>query len=74
MQVVEVKEEETALVESFGVQRLVRTRLVGPVQPGEFLMVHAGYAIEKIDQEEAAERLKLWEELLADEEAWVGGT
>lgn len=73
MQVVEVKEDNLALVESFGVQRLVRTNLVGPVEPGEYLMVHAGYAIEKIDQEEAAERLKLWEELLAGEEVSAGG-
>jgi hydrogenase expression/formation protein HypC len=69
MQVLEVREEGTALVESFGVQRLVRTKLVGPVSPGEYVIVHAGYAIEKIDPEEAAERLALWEELLAEEAA-----
>lgn len=68
MQVLEVKEEDTALVESFGVKRLVRTKLVGPVSPGEYVIVHAGYAIEKIDPQEAAERLALWEELLAEEE------
>jgi len=73
MQVVEVRTEgNLALAESFGVQRLVRTTLVGPVQPGDYLLVHAGYAIEKIDREEAVERLRLWEELLAAEEGLDG--
>lgn len=67
MRVIEVNQGGTAMVESFGVRRLVRTRLVGDVNTGEYLMIHAGYAIEKINQDEAQERLHLWEDLLANE-------
>lgn len=65
--VVEVEPEtNTAMIEVFGVQRKVNTLLVGEVKLGEYLMVHTGFAIEKVDVEEAQERLKLWKEILAD--------
>jgi hydrogenase expression/formation protein HypC len=65
--VVEVKpENDSAVIEIFGVQREVSTFLVGEVQTGEYLIVHTGYAIEKLDVEEAKIRLKLWEEILKD--------
>ncbi|HUT16745.1 MAG TPA: HypC/HybG/HupF family hydrogenase formation chaperone [Acidobacteriota bacterium] len=31
---------------------------------GEYVLVHAGYAIEKLDQKAAEESLKMWRELL----------
>ena len=34
------------------------------IQPGQYTIVHAGFALKIIDEEEAAESLKLWEELL----------
>ena len=65
--VVEVKpESDRAVIEVFGVQREISTFLVGEVQTGEYLIVHTGYAIEKLDVEEAKIRLKLWEEILKD--------
>ncbi|MGB9887648.1 MAG: HypC/HybG/HupF family hydrogenase formation chaperone [Moorellales bacterium] len=73
MRVVEVRSSDVALVEALGTQRLVRTRLVESVKPGDYLMVHAGYAIQKIEPEEASESLRLWEELLANEEAGPDG-
>ncbi|ACX53086.1 hydrogenase assembly chaperone hypC/hupF [Ammonifex degensii KC4] len=57
-------EEHVAVIETFGVRQRVSTFLIGEVEVGEYVMVHAGYAIEKIDVEEARERLKLWEEIL----------
>ncbi|MGO0121732.1 HypC/HybG/HupF family hydrogenase formation chaperone [Desulfothermobacter acidiphilus] len=63
--VVEVHPEEyLAVIETFGVRQRISTFLLGEVAVGEYVMVHAGYAIEKIDLEEAQERLKLWEEIL----------
>ncbi|MDI6711574.1 MAG: HypC/HybG/HupF family hydrogenase formation chaperone [Thermoanaerobacterales bacterium] len=65
--VVEVDPEtNTAVTDVFGVRRKVNTLLVGEVKLGEYLMVHTGFAIEKVDVEEAQERLKLWKEILAD--------
>ncbi|MEW6457589.1 MAG: HypC/HybG/HupF family hydrogenase formation chaperone [Bacillota bacterium] len=65
--VVDVKpESDSAVIEIFGVQREISTFLVGEVHTGEYLIVHTGYAIEKLDVEEAQIRLKLWEEILKD--------
>jgi len=31
---------------------------------GDYVLVHAGYAIQVLDEKEAKETLKLWEEIL----------
>ncbi|HOV78572.1 MAG TPA: HypC/HybG/HupF family hydrogenase formation chaperone [Bacillota bacterium] len=60
--------ENWAVVESFGVEKRVSTALVGDeITPGDYLMVHAGYAIGKVNLEEAEKTLKLWEEILLAE-------
>ena len=58
------KEENWAIIECYGVQSKAYTPLVADeIALGDYLMVHAGYAIGKIDVEEAQETLKLLEEL-----------
>lgn len=52
-----------AVVENGGVTSKVGTHLVGPVSPGDYLLVHAGYAVEVLAKVEAEARLHLWEEL-----------
>ncbi|MFZ4521943.1 MAG: HypC/HybG/HupF family hydrogenase formation chaperone [Bacteroidales bacterium] len=37
--------------------------LLDDVNPGDFVMIHAGFAIEKVDPEEAAETLRLLNEI-----------
>ena len=37
--------------------------LLDDVSPGDFVMLHAGFAIEKVDPEEAAETLRLLNEI-----------
>lgn len=54
------------VVETSGLRRAVGIHIVGKVELGEYLMIHAGYAIEKIDLAEAGKRLSLLEELLGD--------
>jgi len=56
-----------AVIETMGVKRQVGTQLVEQVQPGDYLMVHAGYAIEKINTDLALEMIRLWEDILANE-------
>jgi hydrogenase expression/formation protein HypC len=46
-----------------GIVRDVNVTLV-EAHVGEYVLVHAGYAIQVIDQEEAEETLRLWEEIL----------
>lgn len=46
-----------------GIVRDVNVLLV-EARVGEYVLVHAGYAIQVIDQEAAEETLRLWEEIL----------
>ncbi|KPV62022.1 MAG: hydrogenase assembly chaperone [Candidatus Bathyarchaeota archaeon BA2] len=46
-----------------GVARDVNVMLV-EARVGEYVLVHAGYAIQVIDREAAEETLRLWEEIL----------
>jgi len=50
-----------------GVARDVNVMLV-EARVGEYVLVHAGYAIQVIDQEAAEETLRLWEEILKYDE------
>lgn len=36
-----------------------------PVQVGDYVLVHAGFAIKRLDPAAAEETLRLWDELLA---------
>jgi hydrogenase expression/formation protein HypC len=36
---------------------------------GEYVIIHAGFAIQKVDEEEARETLKLWNEFLDSTES-----
>ncbi len=56
--------EPWAVVEAFGVKQKVGIHLVGEVAEGDFLMIHAGYAIEKVNVQAAQEQIRFWEELL----------
>jgi hydrogenase expression/formation protein HypC len=47
-----------------GVLREVNVTLVD-AKVGEYVLVHAGYAIQKMDEAEAKETLALWNEILA---------
>lgn len=63
MQVVSV-EGETAHVQGAGTRRKIRTDLLPDLQAGEWVLVHAGFAIERIDSEHAEESRKLLEQML----------
>jgi hydrogenase expression/formation protein HypC len=52
-------EGERAGVELGGIRRTVSVLLVPEVKPGQYVLVHAGFAIQTIDAGEAAETLEL---------------
>jgi hydrogenase expression/formation protein HypC len=55
----------TATVDFWGVRREVRLDIVDqPVQPGDYVLNHVGFAIRKIPAEDIQETLALYEELL----------
>lgn len=54
---------EYAEVDFQGVKKSVGITFVKDVRVGDYLLVHSGFAIEKIGEEEALETLRLWEEI-----------
>jgi len=58
-----VKGEKAQVDFGEGVLRDVNVTLVD-AKVGEYVLVHAGYAIQKMDEKEAKETLSLWNEIL----------
>jgi hydrogenase expression/formation protein HypC len=56
-------EGTSALVAIEDVEYQASLLLLEDVHPGDFVMLHAGFAIEKVNPEEAAEMLKLLNEI-----------
>ena len=63
--VLEINKETNSLVADFGgVRQEAKLDLLGDVEVGEYVLIHAGFAIEKLSEEAAKESLEAWEELL----------
>jgi len=64
--IIEINNEEGwAMVETLGVRGKAGIAFIDEeIQPGDYLMVHAGHAIGKILPEDALATLELWEEIL----------
>lgn len=65
-EVIEVLPGEMARVDVSGARKTVSTALVGAVETGDYLLVHVGYALGRVDQDEARETLRLLEEIGAN--------
>ena len=52
-----------ALVSVGGIKLNISLALVTDVNPGDYVLVHAGYALQKVDEDEACKTLELLREL-----------
>ncbi len=59
-----------AEVEVGGVSRTVSVQLTPEVRKDDYVLIHAGFAIHVIDEQEARETMKLFAELGAPEEGF----
>jgi hydrogenase expression/formation protein HypC len=55
-------------VELGGVRREISVMLIDNVSVGEWVIVHAGFAIEKLSEEEAEQTLALFQEIADSDE------
>lgn len=55
---------KTAQVNIGGVKRQADIRLLQKVRVGDYILIHAGFGIEKIDPKQAKATLSLWKKLL----------
>ena len=56
-------EDGTALIDASGAKRKVSADLIDDLEPGDYVMVHAGVAIAKITDKDADESRKIMESL-----------
>lgn len=62
--VISIDENNFATVETLGVKRGVSLDLIGePVGVGDYVLIHVGFAMEKIDTKYALESLKIYEDI-----------
>lgn len=61
--VTELLPDDMAKVELGGVRQKVSLALVSDVAPGDYVIVHVGYALTRLDPAEAAKTLALFAEM-----------
>ncbi len=61
-QVAEIKEGDIAVIELGGVRKEVSLALVSDVGVGDYVLIHVGYALNKVSEDEAEKTLKLFAE------------
>lgn len=61
--VVELRDNDQALVDLGGIRKEVSLALVDGVQLGDYVIVHVGYALGLIDPDEAQRTLAMFNEL-----------
>lgn len=65
---VESIEGTTALVTAFGCQEKIDIRFVPSIEIGDFVLVHVGFALERVRPGEAALLLEAWDTLFTKRE------
>ncbi len=63
--IVEILPDNYAIVDTMGVKRKVSLDLMSePVDIGDYVLIHVGYAMTKMREEDAVESLKVYEEII----------
>ncbi|GAA9317081.1 HypC/HybG/HupF family hydrogenase formation chaperone [Helicobacter pylori] len=58
--------DNVALLETLGVQREASLDLMGEsVKVGDYVLLHIGYVMSKIDEKEALESIELYQQMIA---------
>ena len=62
--IVSIDEDEVAVVDFDGVTREISVSLLEDPVPGEYVIVHAGFALHKVNADEADETIELMRQAL----------
>ncbi len=63
VKVVELRDGDLAMVDVGGVRKEISLALVDGIAVGDYVILHVGYAIQKLDPEESEKTLALFAEL-----------
>lgn len=64
--IVELLPDSEGLIDVGGVRKRISLELVQDTQPGDYVIVHVGYALQKLDPIEAQRTLQLFAEARLD--------
>ena len=67
-QVITLSDDDRAVVNISGIKREISVALLDNVKIGDFVIVHVGYALSKLNQEEAQKTLQLFDAMMNVEE------
>ncbi|WP_457622503.1 HypC/HybG/HupF family hydrogenase formation chaperone [Persephonella sp.] len=63
--IVEILPDNYAIVDTMGVKRKVSLDLMPePVEIGDYVLIHVGYAMTKMSEQDALESLKIYEQII----------
>ena len=62
LQLVEI-EGKTAVGEAMGMRREIRVDFIEEPKIGDYVIVHAGFAIERLPEQQALDDLEAWEDV-----------
>ena len=62
LKLVEINGKE-AIGESMGMRRSLRVDFIEDPRPGDYVIVHAGFAIERLPEQQALEDIEAWEDV-----------
>ena len=62
LKLIEINGKE-AVAEAMGMTRKVRVDFIDKPQCGDYVIVHAGFAIERLPEKQALDDLEAWEEV-----------
>jgi len=66
--IIQIDESRQGKVDYLGTKVRVNFALLEDAKPGDWVIVHAGFAISKLDEEEAQETLSLLREIAQEQE------
>ena len=62
LQLIEIN-GNSAVGEAMGMRREIRVDFIEDPRPGDYVIVHAGFAIERLPEQQAMQDLEAWEEV-----------
>lgn len=72
MEIVRLVPEKKAVMRQGGLQLKADVSLLSDPKVGDYAIVHAGFALEKVEQEEAEKQIERWDILQSEENGETG--
>lgn len=65
-QITKLLDHQKAIVNLGGIEKEISVSLLDEVQPGDYVIIHVGYALTRLDESEAQKTLQLFAEMLRE--------